>query len=84
MHFSDFEQAFFKDGGQGFFIRILYRQNASYQGEICWMEKGKCLYFRSLLEMIMLLQEALEEAGVPQAEYTLKTWKDGEVQEEIS
>ena len=75
---SGFEKAFHKSAGQEFFIRIMFRQHASWQGEICWMNGEKSLYFRSMLEMIMLLQEALDEAGVPEADYTFRSWKDKE------
>ena len=42
-----------------FAIRILFRQNASWQGSITWLE-GKCEQsFRSVLELILLMSTAL-------------------------
>jgi len=79
---SDFQKAFQKSGGQEFFIHIMFRQHVSWQGEISWLNSEKSLYFRSMLEMIMLLQEALDEAGVPEADYTFRSWKDKK--EEVS
>lgn len=64
-------------GGQAFFIRILFQQNATYQGEICWVDTQQCIYFRSLLEMIMLLTEAMNEVTTPsQTSLTVRSWKD--------
>jgi len=69
-------------GGTAFLVRILFRQNATWMGEIHWLEGEKKLYFRSLLEMVMLMQEALERTGTPQAEYSFRTWDDWDEQEE--
>ena len=63
-------------GDVTFSVRIHYRQNASYQGELYWVEKKQKINFRSLLEMIMLMQEALDMAEIPQADYSLRSWKD--------
>ena len=46
-----------------FQIRILFRQNASWQGEILWQEKEQMHSFRSVLELIRLLDSALQTAG---------------------
>ena len=42
-----------------FSIRILFRQNASWQGIITWVEGAQEEYFRSVLELVMLLDNAL-------------------------
>ena len=42
-----------------FSIRLFFRQNASWQGVITWVENGSEEYFRSVLELIMLLDNAL-------------------------
>lgn len=42
-----------------FTLRILFRQNASWQGSICWLERGVEAQFRSALELIGLLDSAL-------------------------
>ena len=42
-----------------FSVRLLFRQNASWQGMITWVEKDMEEYFRSVLELIMLLDNAL-------------------------
>ncbi len=43
-----------------FLVRILYTQNASTQGILQWVDQEKALPFRSFLELIHLLEEALQ------------------------
>jgi len=47
-----------------FAIRILFRQNASWQGAITWLDKNQTQSFRSVLELILLFDSALTQ---PQA-----------------
>ena len=42
-----------------FAIRILFRQNASWQGSLKWIEGAQEESFRSVLEMILLMDNAL-------------------------
>lgn len=44
-----------------FFLKLKYKQNHSLQGSIQWLEQKKTVYFRSLMELILLLQEAASE-----------------------
>ncbi len=44
-----------------FTIRILFRQNASWQGSVRWLEGGREEPFRSVLELIFLLDSVLTE-----------------------
>ncbi len=55
------EQEFeIKAGKQAtFIIQIRFRQNATWQGTITWSEKKQVQHFRSALEMIRLMDEAL-------------------------
>ena len=43
-----------------FAVRILFRQNASWQGSVTWMEGKREQSFRSALELILLMSTALE------------------------
>ena len=43
-----------------FLIRVKYRQNSSWQGEVTWVDGQKREYFRSALELIRLIDSALE------------------------
>lgn len=49
------------DNKATFIIHVKYRQNATWQGEIKWVNKNKTQYFRSDLEMIKLIDAALAE-----------------------
>lgn len=42
-----------------FLIRVLFRQNASWQGSILWMEGRTEQSFRSVLELALLMDSAL-------------------------
>ena len=44
-----------------FIIRVQHRQNSSWQGRITWVEEDKTLYFRSIWEMMKLIDEAMEK-----------------------
>lgn len=43
-----------------FIIRVQYRQHSSWQGEIVWVDGGRRRYFESVLELIRLIDKALE------------------------
>ena len=45
-----------------FVIRVKYRQNASWQGEVTWVDKQKKEYFRSALELVRLIDSAMGKA----------------------
>lgn len=42
-----------------FALRVLFRQNASWQGSVTWLEGGQEESFRSVLELIVLMNSAL-------------------------
>ena len=42
-----------------FYIRVLYRQHSSWQGEVIWKGTNKN-YFRSVLELIHLMADAVQ------------------------
>lgn len=46
-----------------FLVKVFFRQNASWQGSIRWMEGEKEESFRSVLEMALLMDSALESEG---------------------
>lgn len=43
-----------------FLVKILFRQNAGWQGSVLWVEKGQEESFRSELELALLMDSALE------------------------
>ena len=63
-------------GGSEFLVRVLFRQNASWQGEVHWLDTNEKKYFRSFLELILLLQEAMDKTGNPRADYVFESWSD--------
>ena len=50
-----------------FIVQVQFKQNATWQGTITWTEKKKEQRFRSTLEMIKLMSDAVEEAEIDQA-----------------
>lgn len=55
-------EAMEKTGRQATFaIRILFRQNASWQGSVKWLEGKQEQSFRSALELIFLMNSALSD-----------------------
>jgi hypothetical protein len=63
-------------GKPEFMIRLNLRQNATWQGELYWVNADRRIHFRSLLEMVNLMQEAMEISGEPQAESAFRSWYD--------
>lgn len=61
------ETEFRKGQAATFLVKVLFRQNASWQGSIIWQEGGREQSFRSVLELIFLMDSALsnsrEQAG---------------------
>ncbi len=53
---------------QAFLIEIADRQNASWQGSVKWINGGKETNFRSALELIHLLDSAMEKNRFPSGE----------------
>ena len=44
---------------QTFLVEVVDQQNASWQGSVTWMNKGKKEHFRSALELIRLMDSTL-------------------------
>ena len=64
------EQLLQKHGDIGtFIVRVQHRQNSSWQGRITWMEEDKTIQFRSVWEMIKLIENAMD---------TVSTSEEGE------
>ena len=56
-----------KHGDLGsFIIRVQHRQNSSWQGRITWVEKNETMLFRSVWEMIKLIESALDSVSPPE------------------
>ena len=46
-----------------FIVRIQYRQNATWQGHVTWVDENKTVAFRSALELIKLLDSTQKEVA---------------------
>lgn len=46
-----------------FVIRVVLRQNSSWQGTVTWLEGKRSQCFRSVLELILLMDSALRDEG---------------------
>ena len=58
------EQLLQKHGDIGtFIVRVQHRQNSSWQGRITWMEEDKTIQFRSVWEMIKLIESAMDSVS---------------------
>ncbi len=42
-----------------FRVRVIFRQNASWQGSVTWLDKGREESFRSVLELLLLMDSAI-------------------------
>lgn len=49
-----------------FFVRVRFRQHSSWQGDVNWRNDGQKVQFRSVLELLHLLQSALESQHTAQ------------------
>ena len=55
-----------QEGTEGtFLVHVHFRQNATWQGQVTWVEKKHTCQFRSALELLKLMDDALRE-GVEQ------------------
>jgi hypothetical protein len=65
-----------RKGTADFLIRVMFRDNTSWQGEVHWLDSDKKRSFRSSLELLLLMQEAMDEADAPSASTIFRNWKD--------
>lgn len=61
-------------GSPTFVIRVLFRQNATWQGSIQWLEGKQTRQFRSEYEMLKLMDEAMR-ASAAETEEARATWE---------
>ena len=61
-----------------FIVRVQHRQNSSWQGRITWMDQNKTVYFRSIWEMIKMVEEALNTVSAQEDSPREHFLEDGE------
>jgi len=49
-----------------FVVHVMYRQNATWQGEVVWTENGEVRKFRSALELLKLMDSAMDSNEMQQ------------------
>ena len=57
-----------------FIVRVQHRQNSSWQGRITWMEEDRTIQFRSVWEMIKLIESAVDTVCSPVSDGAQATW----------
>ena len=57
-----------------FIVRVQHRQNSSWQGRITWMEEDRTVQFRSVWEMIKLIESAVDEVAAPEEIESEANW----------
>jgi hypothetical protein len=62
--------------GSNFLVSIHHQENHSWQGVIQWLDTGEKIHFRSELELMNLIHEAVTR-GQSQQE-RLRTWDDSQ------
>ena len=61
------EELLSKHGDIGtFIVRVQHRQNSSWQGRITWMEEDRTIQFRSVWELIKLIESAVNSVSLPE------------------
>ena len=64
-----------------FVIKVQHRKNSTWQGKITWSDKAQSQYFRSVWEMIRLMESAInKEAGGP--EQNTSQWSNSKDKEQ--
>ena len=59
-----------------FIVRVQHRQNNTWQGRITWADKNKTLNFRSIWEMVHLMENAMYENASPDEIPEVQSWEE--------
>lgn len=52
-----------------FLVCVQHRENGSWQGYVTWMERNRTVNFRSVWEMVQLIDEAVRDGAVPEVSW---------------
>lgn len=63
-----------------FLVRIESTDNGTFQGCIESIHTDQVHYFRSCLEMVLLIQQKLDERNYPQSSAQIRTWTESSSQ----
>ena len=73
---SDQELLAHRGKQETFIVRVQHRENNSWQGRITWADKNKTLTFRSIWEMVHMMENALYEDVSPEDIPQIRSWDD--------
>ena len=59
-----------------FMVKIIYSKNQTVQGYLHWLEAEKSIPFRSFMEMVILISDAMESCE----EMEFRNWKNAKKQ----
>jgi len=59
-----------------FIIKVQHRENSTWQGRITWVDENKTVSFRSVWEMMKLMENALDTACQPKDRESERDWND--------
>lgn len=51
-------------GAMTFLVRVLFRKNDTWQGTVCWKEKGEQASFRSFMELLVMMDSAVRRSSL--------------------
>lgn len=57
-----------------FIIRVQQRQNSTWQGRVTWADQNKTLNFRSVIELLHLIESAIESEDGDEYEENKPSW----------
>lgn len=49
-----------QDGNETFIVKVMRNENSTWQGSITWADKSETKFFRSALELLHLMDSAIE------------------------
>ena len=71
-------------GGAQLLIDIRYSQNASWQGTVKRLDTGESINFRSVLELISLVEKAVSEQKIIQEDQRFRSWTASETMKAVT
>lgn len=72
-----------KISNSNFLVRIHFKQNTNWQGIVHWLEHNKTVPFRSALELLFLLNEAVEQTNCSNDNPELRSWDNSNVNKDL-
>ena len=63
-----------------FIVRVQHRQNSTWQGRITWADENKTMNFRSIWEMIHLMESALDKDGHGPTVVEFANWDEDSIE----